>query len=82
MAIISEVSMNVTVAELKASLSEILRKAACGEEITVTKHGKAYVTLVTASNQGKLPRLGAFRGQVWMADDFDDLGPEWDEYTK
>lgn len=75
--------MNVTVAEVKANLSEILRKAAAGEEITVTKHGKPYVKIgPDMSNFGSLPRVGAFKGQFTMADDFDELGPEWDEYVK
>jgi prevent-host-death family protein len=74
--------MNVTVAEMKANLSEILRKAAAGEEIVVTKHGKPYVKLgPEKSGFGSLPRIGAFKDvPFWMSDDFDELGPEWDEY--
>lgn len=73
--------MNVTVAEMKAHLSEILRKAAAGEEIVVTRHGKPYVKVgPDKPKPAKLPRIGAFKGQIWMADDFDELGPEWDEY--
>ena len=26
--------------------------------------------------------LGAMKGQIWMVDDFDELGPEWDEYMR
>ena len=26
--------------------------------------------------------LGATKGQIWMADDFDELWPEWDEYMR
>lgn len=75
--------MNITVAEMKANLSEILRKAAEGKEITVTKHGKPYVKIEGTKPKQTLPRLGAFKGQgFWIADDFDELGPEWDEYTK
>lgn len=75
--------MNVTVAEMKANLSEILRKAAAGEEVIVTRHGKPYVKVgPERSSMTKLPRLGAFRGQIKIADDFDELGPEWDEYIK
>lgn len=75
--------MNVTVAEMKANLSEILRKAAAGEEIIVTKHGKPYAKIgPDRPKKGSLPRIGAFKGQVRIADDFDELGPEWDEYVK
>jgi prevent-host-death family protein len=75
--------MNVTVAEMKANLSDILRKAAAGEEIVVTKHGKPYVKIgPERSTFGTLPRIGALEGKVRIADDFDELGPEWDEYTQ
>lgn len=75
--------MDVTVAEMKSNLSEILRKAAAGEEITVTKHGKPYAKLGPSKSAfGSLPRIGAFKGEFWMADDFDELGSEWDEYVE
>lgn len=75
--------MNVTVAQMKANLSEILRKAAAGEEVLVTKHGKPFVQVGPHKPvAGSLPRIGAFKGQIKMADDFDELGPEWDEYIK
>lgn len=75
--------MNVTVAEMKANLSEILRKAAAGEEIVVTKHGKPFVKVGPHQPlAGSLPRIGAFKGRIKIADDFDELGPEWDEYVK
>lgn len=74
--------MHVTVAEMKSNLSEILRKAAAGEEIVVTKHGKPYVRVTADKPTQTLPRIGAYTGRVWVADDFDELGPEWDEYIK
>ncbi|NMG41956.1 type II toxin-antitoxin system prevent-host-death family antitoxin [Chelativorans sp. ZYF759] len=75
--------MSVTVAEMKANLSEILRKAASGEEVIVTKHGKPFVTVGPHKPMaGSLPRIGAFKGQIKISDDFDELGPEWDEYIK
>lgn len=76
--------MNVTVAEMKAHLSDILRKAAAGEEIFVTKHGKPYVKVgPDKATREKLPRVGAFKDKpFFMSDDFDELGPEWDEYIK
>jgi prevent-host-death family protein len=75
--------MNVTVAEMKSNLAEILRKAAAGEEITVTKHGKPYVKVVPEKTTAALPRIGAFKNHPFrMSEDFDELGPEWDEYTR
>ena len=74
--------MNVTVAEMKSNLSEILRRAAAGEEIVVTKHGKPYVKVTAEKPAQTLPRIGAYTGRVRIADDFDELGPEWDEYIR
>lgn len=53
--------MNVTVAETKSHLSEILRKAAACEEFVVTKHGKPYVKAgPDKPGPRKLPHVGAF----------------------
>lgn len=71
-----------SIAEAKAHFSELLAKAANGQTIRITKHGKPYVTLAAAEPaRRKLPRVGALKDQVWIADDFDRLGPEWDEYV-
>lgn len=77
--------MNVTVAEMKSNLSEVLRKAEAGEEVLVTRHGKVVARLLPPDEPiaRKPSLLGAFEGSpFWMADDFDELGPEWDEYLK
>ncbi len=76
--------MNVSVAEAKAKLSELLKLAEAGEEITVTRHGKPVAT-IAAAQKPKAERkslIGAMKGQIWISDDFDELGPEWDEYIK
>ena len=80
--------MNVTVQDMKANLAEILRRAAEGEEIRVTLDGRPYVRIApdpgapAAASAGPLPRVGALKGRIRMADDFDVLGPEWDEYVR
>ncbi len=74
--------MNVTVAEVKVDLSEILRRAASGEDISVTKHGKPYVKIAADRPGKKKPLHGIWKGKLVVPDDFDELGPEWDEYIK
>jgi prevent-host-death family protein len=76
--------MNVSVAEAKAKFSELLKLAEAGEEITVTRHGKPIATIAAAENpKGERKSLiGAMKGQIWISDDFDELGPEWNEYIK
>lgn len=70
--------------EARARLSELLARAAQGEDIHLTRNGKPYARISgeAPKEKPKLPRIGAFKGQIWMAEDFDELGPEWDEYVK
>jgi prevent-host-death family protein len=74
--------MNVSIAEAKAKLSELVSRAEAGEEIVLTRHGKVAARLVPPAVTELLPRIGALKGKIWIADDFDELGPEWDEYVK
>ncbi|MDX8499731.1 type II toxin-antitoxin system Phd/YefM family antitoxin [Mesorhizobium captivum] len=74
--------MNISIAEAKAKLSELVGRAEAGEEIVLTRHGKVAARLVPPLKEDLLPRIGALKGKIWIADDFDELGPEWDEYVK
>ncbi|UVC08801.1 type II toxin-antitoxin system prevent-host-death family antitoxin [Rhizobium sp. TH2] len=75
--------MNIAIKD--TSLEDIVRRIEAGEHVTLTRDGKPFAkvepTLAEAAPVKK-SILGAMRGQIWMADDFDELGPEWDEYTK
>ena len=75
--------MNIPISEAKAKFAEIVLRAEAGEEIVLTRNGKAVARFgPPLLNAGRLPRLGAFSGSdLYIADDFDQLGPEWDEYT-
>ncbi|TIT23466.1 MAG: type II toxin-antitoxin system prevent-host-death family antitoxin [Mesorhizobium sp.] len=74
--------MNIAIAEVKAILSELVSRAEAGEEIVITRRGKVAVRLVPPAMPESLPRIGAMKGKIRIADDFDKLGPEWDEYAK
>jgi prevent-host-death family protein len=76
--------MNVSVAEAKAKFSDLVKRAEGGEEIAVTRHGKVVARLVPPHDEPKETTSlnGAMAGKIWIADDFDELGPEWDEYTR
>lgn len=45
--------MEVSVRELKSRLSEYLRRAADGQEVVVTSHGKAIARLVAPSREDR-----------------------------
>lgn len=73
--------MNITIAEMKANLSEILRKAAGGEDVEITRHGKPYVRVVAALPGRPLPRVGAFEGQFELPVDWEDIPTGMEKYS-
>jgi prevent-host-death family protein len=76
--------MNIPIAEAKAKFSELVKRAEAGEEVLVTRHGKVVARLLPPeyTEEDKPSLIGALKGKVWISDDFDELGPEWDEYIK
>ncbi len=74
--------MNIPVAEAKARFSELVKRAQAGEEIVVTRHGKPVARVVPAAVENELPRIGALKGLIRIADDFDAPLEEFAEYLK
>jgi prevent-host-death family protein len=69
-------SITVGVHEAKTTLSRLLEAAESGEEVVITRRGRPVVKLQPV---GSLPRkslFGALKGQIWIADDFDELPEE------
>lgn len=63
---------SINIHEAKTHLSRLVEQAAAGEEIIIAKAGKPIARLV-AYTEPTGPRMpGCWRGQVWMADDFDE----------
>lgn len=63
--------------DAKTSLSQLVDRAAAGEEIVIAKAGRPLARLVPLDSRGVPRRPGAWKGQVWIADDFDaPLPPE------
>jgi prevent-host-death family protein len=61
----------VNLYEAKTRLSELVDRAAAGEEIVIAKAGSPKARLVPLSRIGKPRKPGGWEGQVWIADDFD-----------
>jgi len=63
----------VNMHEAKTHLSRLVERAAKGEEIVIAKAGRPVARLVPveASQEPRTP--GAWKGRVWIADDFDEL---------
>ncbi|CAN7449759.1 type II toxin-antitoxin system Phd/YefM family antitoxin [Mesorhizobium caraganae] len=71
--------MNVSIAEARTKLSELVRRAKAGEEIVITRRGKPVAQLVAPVREHFLPRIGALKGKIRISADFDKLGSELDE---
>jgi prevent-host-death family protein len=70
------------VSEAKISLSELVDRAAAGEEIVIAKAGKPKAKLVPYRPPRKKRRFGQnLLGITYIADDFDEpLPPELQKY--
>lgn len=67
----------VNIHQAKTQLSKLLRRVEAGEEIIIGRAGRPIARLSRFTPEDLAPRpLGAWRGQVEMADDFDTLPDE------
>lgn len=66
--------------EAKTQLSKLVEAAEAGEEVIITRRGKPVAQLVAVERKsGMASILGAWKGRVWMADDFDELPDDFAE---
>ena len=65
---------SVNIHQAKTHLSQLLRRVASGEEITISNAGKPVARLVPIGGAVKR-RLGTDRGAFKVPDDFDDPLP-------
>ncbi len=66
----------VNIHEAKTSFSRLLRLVAAGEEITISNRGVPVARLVPIPTEETTRKLGAFRGQMIISDDFDAPLPD------
>lgn len=60
--------------EAKTKLSQLVERAESGEDIVIARRGKPVARLVPVERTNGMARVrGSMRGQIWMADDFDEL---------
>jgi prevent-host-death family protein len=72
-------SRTVNMHEAKTHLSKLVELVEAGEEVVIARAGRPVARLVRAE-EPRRRRLGAWDGQVWMADDFD--APLPDEHVR
>lgn len=71
----------VSIHEAKTQFSRLVARAERGEEIVV-RRGAVPVAKIVAYHAPTTPRRpGSLKGQITIADDFDEIPPEFDEYT-
>ena len=66
----------VNMHEAKTQLSRLGKAAWAGEEVVIAKAGEPYLRLVPYRERKDRRRLGALKGRIWMAPDFDETPPE------
>ena len=63
----------VNIHEAKTHLSRLLEAVEHGEEIIIARAGQPIATLTAYKPpHNKIAPPGSMKGQIWMADDFDD----------
>lgn len=68
--------MRVNIYAAKTQLSRLIDRAAAGDEVVITRHGRPVARLVAVEAEQAPRKLGALRGKVRVADDFDAPLPE------
>lgn len=68
--------MQIAIAEAKSHFAELIRKAENGEDIVLTRYGKAVARIVSVAPAKKPGLIGVLRGQIVVPDDFNDPLPE------
>ena len=64
--------MKIAIAEAKAQFAEIIRRAEAGEEIELTRYGRAVARIVGPKPVKKVALYGCMKGQFVLPDDLHD----------
>jgi len=68
----------VNMRDAKSNLSRLAKRAAAGEDIVIARNGKPLL-LTRVPAHWSTP-LGALKGMIHMAEDFDAILPEFEAY--
>jgi prevent-host-death family protein len=65
----------VNLYEAKTHLSELVERAAAGEEIVIAKAGRPRARLMPIASKVRRRKPGGWRGKAWISADFDEPVP-------
>ncbi len=65
--------------EAKTNFSKLVRQAAAGQEIIVTRSGEPIARIVRYERPARR-KPGSLKGQIKILPGFDELPPGWEEY--
>ena len=66
--------------EAKTHFSKLVKQAAAGEEIVVTRSGEPVAKIVAYERPRKERPIGLHKGQIKILPGFDEIPPGWEEY--
>ena len=71
----------VNMHEAKTNLSQLVKRAAAGEEIVLARAGEPVAKIVAYDSSPKKPRVpGALKGKIKILPGFDEIPEEFGEY--
>ncbi|MEA2220395.1 MAG: hypothetical protein QOJ35_3021 [Solirubrobacteraceae bacterium] len=69
--------------EAKSQLSRLVDLAESGEEVIIQRSGRPVARLVALARRRPIAdAFGALKGEIELADDFDELPPDFDEHFR
>jgi prevent-host-death family protein len=66
----------VNIHEAKTHLSRLIDEVKAGEEVIITRNGKPVARLMPVQKVHSHRTPGGWKGQVWIADDFDETSED------
>lgn len=78
-----DVMQTVALEEAQATLADLLKQVAEGEEFTITQNGQPKAKLSAVSSHPRpQARAGSLPGGIWLSPDFDAPLDDYKEYMK
>lgn len=62
-----------SITEAKAQLSRLIEEVEQGGEVIIQRGGRSVAVLRAYERDTRPRQLGGWKGQVWIADDYDEL---------